>query len=220
MLAYMINNTASNETMAEDLDSSASPSINSQSYSYSRLNSDDHHCEGDGNNEGRSGASVESDSVSQIAADQDVSSNLAKTSNQIRFSAMSLLARREHSRFELKQKLSLRFGATALIETVIQQLADEALQSDERFAEAFVAMRVRKGQGPVRIKLELEQRRVSEDLIDEKLATYKNEWQTIALSVCQKKYKRLAKESSERAKQIRFLQYRGFTSEQVHSLWK
>lgn len=139
--------------------------------------------------------------------------------NQIRFTAMSLLARREHSRFELLQKLRLRYPDSAALDIVVQQLADEALQSDERFAEAFVAMRVRKGQGPVRIRLELQQRQVQEELIDPALEKYRVQWADLVKEVCRKKYKSPARDVADRTKQSRFLQYRGFTPEQIQSLW-
>jgi regulatory protein len=147
------------------------------------------------------------------------------TEGQLRFAALSLLARREHSRYELKQKLSQRFPQCPLIDSVLQQLADEALQSDSRFAEAFVAMRARKGQGPVRIEKELEQRRVNPEVIARTMEPYADQWQDLAYAVCSKKYARAkssAKQPSalERAKQGRFLLYRGFTSEQIQGLWK
>jgi regulatory protein len=142
------------------------------------------------------------------------------TPGAIRYAAMSLLARREHSRLELKQKLSRRFFATELIETVIQNLADEALQSDDRFAESFVSVRKGKGQGPVRISNELKMRGVDELIIDRYLDMNGEEWLELARSTCLRKYGQLADKPAQRARQMRFLQYRGFTSEQIHAVWK
>ncbi len=159
----------------------------------------------------------------------------------LRYSAMSLLARREHSRFELKQKLSQRFigcqrgsdeegghdagqvDLAQLIDTVIQQLADEALQCDARFTEAFIAMRVRKGQGPIRIGKELEQRRVNDGLIEAGLEDYSEQWIALARKVHAKKYPRCQPSKvspKDKAKQIRFLQYRGFSGDQIQAIWK
>lgn len=107
----------------------------------------------------------------------------------VRFSAMSLLARREHSQLELTQKLSRRFQDLPLVKTVIQNLADEALQCDDRFAEAFVAMRKRRGQGPLRIGSELKLKGIDTTLID--LYVYQTpheEWLEIARDLCQRKY--------------------------------
>ena len=139
---------------------------------------------------------------------------------QIRFAAMSLLARREHSRFELQQKLSNRFSdCSELIQQVSQQLADEALQCDRRFADAFVAMRIRKGQGPIRIEKELAQRSVSAEIIAQALQAYDSQWPELAYSVWKKKYGMTKARLQDRAKQSRFMLYRGFSMEHIKGLW-
>ena len=72
--------------------------------------------------------------------------------------AMNLLARREHSRAELKEKLLKREFEPDEVEATVASLADRNLISDERFAESFATGRIRRGQGPVRIRQELRQR--------------------------------------------------------------
>ncbi len=69
---------------------------------------------------------------------------------------MDLLSRREHSCTELRRKLALREFAEDEIDQAVTALAAEGLASDERFAESFVTARVRRGQGPRRIQLELD----------------------------------------------------------------
>lgn len=142
------------------------------------------------------------------------------TPGAVRYAAMSLLARREHSRLELRQKLARRFSSAELIDSVVQNLADEALQSDDRFAEAFAAMRKRKGQGPIRIINELQLRGVDEEIISRYIDPGDEDWVTLAHSVCLRKYSALASKPAQRAKQMRFLQYRGFSAEQIRSIWK
>ncbi|MCW8193247.1 regulatory protein RecX [Proteobacteria bacterium 005FR1] len=142
------------------------------------------------------------------------------TPGAVRFAAMNLLARREHSRLELKQKLSRRFSAAELIETVIQNLADEALQSDDRFAESFVSVRKGKGQGPIRIATELKMRGVDESIVSRYLDSDDQDWAELAKTACLRKYRAIAEGAAEKAKQMRFLQYRGFTSEQIRQVWK
>ena len=140
---------------------------------------------------------------------------------QLRFAAMALLAQREHSRYELQQKLLQRYCESVLIDQVLQQLADEDLQSDRRFAEAFVAMRVRKGQGPIRIRAELAQRCVDKKILTQVLLPYKDQWPEHAYTVWKKKYGISARQSAqERAKQQRFLLYRGFSQDHIKSLWR
>ena len=83
---------------------------------------------------------------------------------QARHKAMDLLARREHTRKELTTKLATKGFQDDVIEQTINRLTEEGLQSDERFTEAFVTMRTKKGQGPLRILKELQERGVKSSL--------------------------------------------------------
>ncbi|GAB1257128.1 regulatory protein RecX [Aurantivibrio plasticivorans] len=136
----------------------------------------------------------------------------------VRFSAMNLLARREHSAQELYQKLQKRFPRDlSLITEAIKQLQSENLQSDERFAEAFVASRVRRGQGPNRIGMELRQRGVEKSVIAMNLEAFDpSEWVALAKDVCARKYgENATQDRKQQAKQYRFLQYRGFSADHI-----
>ncbi len=143
------------------------------------------------------------------------------TIGSVRFAAMSYLAAREHSQKELVQKLNRRFDDHVLVEQAVQQLADESLQCDDRFAEAFTGMRKRKGQGPIRIAYELQQKGISPDLIETYVYdTPEEEWIDLAKDVCLRKYGEFSETHLLRAKQMRFLQYRGFTSDTIRQLWR
>ncbi len=137
----------------------------------------------------------------------------------LRFRAMDLLARREHSAHELKTKLTTKFPEFAEhIAQVLTDLQRDNLQSDHRFAEAFVASRIRKGQGPYRISQELKQRGVASGDAKQALATCGQDWFQLAAEVAQRKYGNAPCDSlQERARRSRFLQYRGFSSEQIQS---
>lgn len=140
-----------------------------------------------------------------------------KTGPSPRNKAMDLLARREHSAQEMRAKLHAREFDHDDVELAIESLIDEGLLSDARFAEAFVASRIRKGQGPVRIRGELQQRGVTADLIETNLERVRVDWIDMARSVRQRKYGgAYPADYRERARQSRFLQYRGFTGEQIH----
>jgi regulatory protein len=93
---------------------------------------------------------------------------------------MDLLARREHSLRELHNKLTKRFGDLPLIHDLIHEetgrLRDERLQSDERFAEAYLHSRARRLYGPVRIKLELRERGISDTVIAATLKASDIDW--------------------------------------------
>jgi len=86
----------------------------------------------------------------------------------LRRAAMDCLARREHSYYELTQKLLLKFpdASGELIDEVLSQLRDEGLQSDERFTEAYVRHRKSKSVGYLHIKADLVQRKVPLPIIN------------------------------------------------------
>jgi regulatory protein len=131
---------------------------------------------------------------------------------------MDMLARREHSRYELQQKLTARFPDFPLedvILPVLDRLATEKLQSDERFVEAFVRYRSSRGVGPLRISAELYPKKIADSLLKSALAGA-GDWDAICLDVLRKKYGDTAGVSlKERMKISRFLQQRGFTADQI-----
>lgn len=100
-------------------------------------------------------------SAATISAEED-SVALA----EVRQRALRLLGRREHSRLELKRKLTGREGALKPIDAVLDQLEQEGLLHEARFVEAYVAERLDKGFGPLRIRAELQTRGIGEALID------------------------------------------------------
>ncbi len=132
--------------------------------------------------------------------------------------AMNWLARREHSRAELQAKLADRDFSPEEIETAIAALEADGLVSDERFAESFIAARVRKGQGPVRIRMELQRRGVDGELIRMQIDDAGIEWKSIAADVRRKKFgAMMPADYKGKARQMRFLEYRGFTGEQIRA---
>ncbi len=138
---------------------------------------------------------------------------------KLRECALNFLARREHSRHELKQKLTLKGYGSNQIESELLTLAQEGLQSDARFAEAYVRVRVEAGFGPRRISMELRQRGVSDSLIHDHLSQDPAFWWEALLSVWRKKYDRgQAIGPKAYAKAARFLTQRGFDPEQIHRL--
>lgn len=128
--------------------------------------------------------------------------------------ALDLLARREHTPLELEGKLAARGYADSVIADTLGALESEGLIDTMRFAETFVQSRINKGQGPVRIRGELLQRGVAESVCGQALDEH--DWVACARRARAKKYGEQAPVSfQERMRQSRFLQYRGFTSEQI-----
>ncbi len=135
--------------------------------------------------------------------------------------ACDFLGRREHSRKELQHKLARRCEDEALIEELLDKLADEGLQSDERFTESFVHHRVNNGKGPLKIKQELNQRGVDQNLISIYLDSAEFDWLTLAKEVRAKKYGIEAPaDYQKQALQSRFLYSRGFSSEHISRLFR
>ncbi len=137
---------------------------------------------------------------------------------------MDLLARREHSRLELENKLKKRFpdaDTNTNIEALhqaLELLIQEGLLSDERFCEAFVHYRKSRGYGPVRIRSELKLRGVSDQLIATYLDVHLNEWIMELTQLINKKYGgSLALDTKSQAKRQRFLYQRGYTFEQINT---
>ncbi len=141
----------------------------------------------------------------------------------LRNKALDLLARREHSRAELKHKLGKNLAgldaATDQLEEVLFTLTAEGLQSDARYAESYVASRLQSGYGPIRIEKELEQRGVSAQLIDQYLPSDPEIWYDNLLNVWEKKYHgQRPVDAKSYAKQCRFLLQRGFSMEMIRQL--
>ena len=145
-----------------------------------------------------------------------------KQSAKIRMTAMDMLSYREFSRFELANKLAKKFENSPLIEAVISQLIKDDLQSDKRFSEAFVRSRISRGQGEIRIRMELKNRGIENELAQRAIDNCDIDWYSLAADTAINKFgDGRPVDNRERAKRMRFLQYRGFTYEQIsHALSK
>jgi regulatory protein len=127
-----------------------------------------------------------------------------------------LLAAREHSRGELRRKLLARGFHRDDVERLLSDLVGRGLLSDARFVEAYVAERVRRGYGPLRVRAELRERGVEEILIDQGLEPFRDAWTDALSRAHDKKFGPLPPtDRMEFGRRARFLQYRGFTAEQV-----
>ena len=133
-----------------------------------------------------------------------------------RNSAMRLLARREHSRTELRGKLVGRGFENNSVEELLQGLEDQDLLSDERFAMSLIASRAETGYGPKRIDLELRNRGVSEELAREALAKAEVDWgQQVTDQAVRKFGSDPAQTFPEWARRARYLERRGFGQDAI-----
>ena len=143
----------------------------------------------------------------------------ASPAAEIRLAAMNLLARREHSARELQQKLERRFADRDSVATEVARLASENLQSDQRFAEGFVRQRVDRRQGPLRIRQEARARGLTEEAVNAVLDELAPDWFALAAEALQRKFGSAPpRDRRERARRLRFMQYRGFDTEHYRDL--
>lgn len=138
----------------------------------------------------------------------------------LREAALRLLARREHARRELIDKLARKGWSAVDAGTTVAELADEGLQSETRFAESFVRQRAEKGYGPVRIRAELRQRGVAEGDADRALAELDIDFFERAAAVYERRYGHLPPPADlqERARRHQAMLRRGFTSDQLREI--
>ncbi len=135
-----------------------------------------------------------------------------------RVAALRLLARREHTALELRQKLARRDHPGEAIDAALSSLAAESLLSDARFAVAYIEGRANRGVGPLRLLAELRKRGVDAALIEDTLDFSDVGWRHRAAVARAKRFgAALPQDMKARARQARFLQYRGFSAEQTRA---
>jgi len=136
---------------------------------------------------------------------------------RLRQQVVGWLARREHSRQEVRQKLVRRYGARADLDPLLDELEEAGLLSDRRFAESLTRMRSGRGYGPLRVRAELTAKGVRSAAVEQALQEEKPDWLQLAREALRKKFgTQPATDRESRARQYRFLAQRGFSSEQIN----
>ena len=139
-----------------------------------------------------------------------------KEFNEIFARGVRLLAMREHSVKEITTKLLDKSENSDVIHAVIDELLASKYLSDERFTESYVRARKNRGFGPVKIKSELKNKGISNNLIQDHLDEGAAIWFDNALSQYQKKYGDVPiSDYNGWTKRARFMQSRGFTMEHI-----
>ncbi|MGM0784906.1 MAG: regulatory protein RecX [Pseudomonadota bacterium] len=146
-----------------------------------------------------------------------------ETDTSPREDAIRLLARREYARAELASRLTAKGHVAQAVTECLDALAEEGLQSDARFAESFARSRVLRGQGPLKIRVELERRGIDRECLRATLEALEESGELDGLALaCTALAKRFAGPGDtprERARRERFLAGRGFDAEQArHAL--
>ena len=133
--------------------------------------------------------------------------------------ALDLVSRREHSCYELIQKLNKRFPETmSIIEDVVQKLVTNNILNDERFAEMYLNSRARKGFGPKKIEMELNSKKIDSSFITTAIAEY-DKWAANAENELLKKFKGVKpNDFNSKMKQKQFLFNRGFSTQIIEQI--
>ena len=128
-----------------------------------------------------------------------------------------MLARREYASAELAAALTRKGYAPHVIPEVVSGLQEERLLDDVRYSESLVRMLAGRGQGPRRVRQTLSQAGLAEPLIEAALDAAPD-WGQLAAQVRQRKFGvRRPTDWPNRARQMRFLQYRGFSTDHIAS---
>lgn len=132
--------------------------------------------------------------------------------------AVRLLARREHSRYELREKLSRRGIHDDVIQAVIEKLSSNGYLSDVRYVEMYIRRQLRKGDGPLKIRAYLQSHGIEKALITEHLPNDDEFWIQNAREsdkkccVRNKFSQETALDGRAKAVRARYLQNRGYPS--------
>jgi len=156
----------------------------------------------------------QSPGTEEFSISEEISGNQQrKERNKIRLSAMNMLSRCEQSRKELENKLNARFDQK-VVNQVLDELQQQGLQSDDRFVEAFVVMKVQRGQGPLKISYELKNKGISSEVISTQLDAYASEWLELAKKILHRKFgEEPPADHKERQRRQRFIASRGFPND-------
>ena len=154
--------------------------------------------------------------ISDLLSDQE--EDRFSSPLEARKKAMDFLARREYGQTELIRKLADKGYDRDVADQAVAQLTADGLQSDQRFADSFVQSRINQGKGPVRIRLDLTQRGITDSTVEIALEEADPDWYALAREQRVKKFGEASpSDFKEKARQMRFLQYRGFEQDHIQS---
>jgi regulatory protein len=131
--------------------------------------------------------------------------------------AVTLLARREFCSIELGAKLAAQGFEPDAVRSALEELIERRYLDDERYTRQFVVIHAERGQGPLRIRRDLAQLGLPAALIETQLGSH-GEWASLARQVLTRRFgAKAARSWPEKARRMRFLQYRGFSTDDIRS---
>jgi regulatory protein len=134
-----------------------------------------------------------------------------------RAAAVALLARRDFAGSDLCARLKERGFDPQTAAEAVAGLDTEGLVNDARYAENYATWHAGRGQGPLRIAADLRGQGVAQAHVEAALAGA-HDWTALARKVCRARFGAQPPQSwPEKARQARFLQYRGFSSDHIRA---
>jgi len=134
-----------------------------------------------------------------------------------RAAAVALLARRDYASGELRARLIDKGHEVPIVETLVADFVTKRLIDDARYAERYVAYKAARGQGPVRIRQDLKALGLPGELIAAALDAGPDFRRLAAAARARKFGARPPASYQDKARQARFLQYRGFSADDIRS---
>ena len=126
--------------------------------------------------------------------------------------ALRLLARRDHTRVELERKLAPHVQDAAELQALLDTFSARGWLSEQRVVDQLLHAK-RSRLGTARIRQALIEKGVSQDLIGPALESLRETELDAARSVWARKFRTVPRDAAECARQVRFLQSRGFSVE-------
>ena len=140
----------------------------------------------------------------------------AHDQGEVSASAVELLARRDYSSGELTARLRERGYAASAVHSVVSDLLEQRFIDDARYAMNRVSYQAGRGHGPLRIRRDLADLDIDPEQIQAALDAH--DWSQYARDVRVRKFGAEAPADwREKARQARFLQYRGFSADDIRS---
>jgi regulatory protein len=136
--------------------------------------------------------------------------------NKLRLTALAWLGRQEYYEAKFRQKLVKAEATEEQIELLTEEFVQNNWLSEQRYCEGFVRGRINKGHGKIRIRADARQKGLDQDTLTLAVDAVELDWFEQARSTYQKKFHdRPVVDIKDKAKRLRFMQYRGFSIEQV-----
>jgi regulatory protein len=132
---------------------------------------------------------------------------------------MRFLARREHSREELRRKLAPKAAEGEDLEAILDDLARRGWLSDARFAEHTARAKARRF-GPIKLAHYLRSRGVDDEAIAAGIRAAGDDCAAQLETVWKSRFRDAPADERDRARQVRFLQGRGFALEDIFRFLK